>query len=151
MRKLLALGGILLASVALPAGAIADPAVHDVPPDETFTDVNPCTGQPTTITQHYTKFVLREGPDGAGGFHVTGTAVGTVTTADGFSGRFTFWFGFNGNASGTSAETFTNSNTLGNGSGQRVLVTVAAHMTFVNGELQVEHELENFKCVGKPA
>lgn len=151
MRKLLALGGVLLVSFALPAGAIADPAVHDVPPDETFTDVNPCTGQLTTITQHYTKFVIREGADAAGGFHVTGTAVGTLTTADGFAGRFTFWFGFNGTQSGTSVETFTNSNTLGNGSGQRVLVTIAAHVTSVNGVITVEHELVNFKCVGKPA
>lgn len=151
MRKLLALLGVLLVAVALPAGAIADPAVHELPPDDVFQDVNPCTGQVTTITQHFTKFVVREGADAAGGFHVTGTGVGTLTTADGFAGRFTFWFGFNGTASGTSVDTFTNSNTLTNGSGQRVLVTVAAHVTSVDGEITVEHELVNFKCVGKPA
>jgi hypothetical protein len=151
VRKLFVFVGVALASLTLATGAMADPAVHLDMPDDVFTDVNPCTGQETTITQSFKSFVLREGADAAGGFHVTGTGVGTVTTTDGFSGRFTFWFGFNGASSGTEEETFTNSNTLGNGSGQRVVITVVSHVTFANGVVRVEHEFGNFKCVGKPA
>jgi hypothetical protein len=151
MRKLLTVVAVMLGCLVPTGAALADPAMHEVPPDDVFVDVNPCTGQLTTITNSFKSFVIREGTDAAGGFHVTGTGVGTITTADGFSGRFTFWFGFNATKSGTTVETFTNSNTLGNGSGQRVLVTVAFHVTVVNGEVRVEHEHVNFTCVGKPA
>jgi hypothetical protein len=92
-----------------------------------------------------------EGGDAAGGFHITGTGTGTATTSDGFSGRFTFWFGGNVRPDGSFNETFTNSNTLGDGSGARILITVASHVTIANGELRVEHEQVNFRCVGKTA
>jgi hypothetical protein len=151
VRKLLTVVGLVLASLVSAGAALADPAVHEVPPDDVFVDVNPCTGELTTITNSFKSFVIREGTDAAGGFHVTGTGVGTITTADGFSGRFTFWFGFNSTKSGTTIETFTNSNTLGNGTGQRILVTVAFHVTIVSGEVTVEREHVNFRCVGKPA
>jgi hypothetical protein len=104
-----------------------------------------------TITYHYRTFVIREGSDGAGGFHVTGTGTGTATTSDGFSGRFTFWFGGNERPDGSFSETSTNSNTLGDGSGARILVTVQSHVTIANGEPRVEHEQVNFRCVGKRA
>lgn len=150
MKKFVLLVGALIAALALTAAASAgSPAIKIVPPDESFTDLNPCTGDVVTITQHYKMFVLREGPDGAGGFHITGTATGTVTTSDGFSGRFTFWFGGNTRPDGSFSETFTNSNTLGDGSGARVLVTVQEHVTLANGELRIEHEQVNFTCVGK--
>jgi hypothetical protein len=32
-----------------------------------------------------------------------------------------------------------------------VVITVAAHVTLVNGEVIVDNEIVNFKCVGKPA
>lgn len=151
MRKLLAGAGVLLASLTLAASAAADPAVHELPPDETFTDVNPCTGQTTTITFSYSKFVIREGPDAAGGFHVTGTGVGTVTTTDGFTGRFTFWFGFNGTRSGTTVETFTQSVTISNESRQRVVAIFVFHVTSVDGDVKAEIELDKIRCLGRPA
>jgi hypothetical protein len=40
--------------------------------------------------------------------------------------------------------------TLTNGSGQRVLVTVAAHLTLVDGEVTVDHAIDSVRCVGKP-
>ena len=152
MRKLLLLTVVALASLSVAAGAGAAPAVHIDVPDDVFTDVNPCTGELTTITYSYKMFVIREEPDAAGGFHVTGTGVGTITTADGFSGRFTLWFGFNGTHSGRSESTFTNSNTLRDGSGRVILVTFLNHITYVEGgDVIVEREQVNFKCVGKPA
>jgi hypothetical protein len=152
MKKLALLVGVLTAALTLVAVASAgSPATRTVPPDESFTDINPCTGATVTVTYHFTTFVIREGPDGAGGFHVTGTGTGTATTSDGFSGRFTFWFGGNARADGSFSETFTNSNTLGDGSGARILVTITEHVTMANGELRVEHEQVNFRCVGKTA
>ena len=150
MKKFALLVGALIAALALAAVASAgSPAIKMDVPDESFTDLNPCTGETVTITYSYTTFVIREGPDGAGGTHVTGTGTGTATTSDGFSGRFTFWFGGNTRPDGSFNETFTNSNTLGDGSGARILVTVQSHVTMANGELRIEHEQTNFRCVGK--
>jgi hypothetical protein len=152
MRKLALLLGAFAAALTLAAAATAgSPAMKIDVPDESFTDVNPCTGATVTVTLHYTTFVIREGGDAAGGFHITGTGTGTATTSDGFSGRFTFWFGGNVRPDGSFNETFTNSNTLGDGSGARILITVASHVTIANGELRVEHEQVNFRCVGKTA
>jgi hypothetical protein len=152
MKKLVLLVGALTAALALTAAASAgSPAMKIDLPDETFVDLNPCTGELATITQSYTTFVIREGSDGAGGTHVTGTGTGKVTTSDGFSGRFTFWFGGNTRADGSFDETFTTSNTLGDGSGARILITVQEHVTIANGEVRVEHEQVNFRCVGKRA
>jgi hypothetical protein len=39
--------------------------------------------------------------------------------------------------------------TLGDGSGARILVTVQSHVTVANGELRIEHEQVNFRRVGK--
>jgi hypothetical protein len=152
MRKLALLLGAFAAALTLAAAATAgSPAMKIDVPDESFTDVNPCTGATVTVTLHYKTFVIREGGDAAGGFHITGTGTGTATTSDGFSGRFTFWFGGNVRPDGSFNETFTNSNTLGDGSGARILITVASHVTIANGELRVEHEQVNFRCVGKTA
>jgi hypothetical protein len=149
MKKLALLVGVLTAALALAAVASAgSPATKTVPPDESFTDLNPCTGATVTVTYSYRMLVMREGDDGAGGSHVTVTATGIATTSDGFSGRFTFWFGENARPDGSFSGTFTNSNTLGDGSGARILVTVQQHATFANGELRVEHEHANFRCVG---
>lgn len=150
MKKLALLVGALTVALTLTAAATAgSPAIKMDVPDESFTDLNPCTGATVTVTYHYTTFVLREGPDGAGGTHVTGTGTGTATTSDGFSGRFTFWFGGNTRPDGSLNDTFTNSNTLGDGSGARIQVVVQSHVTMANGELRVEHEQVNFRCVGK--
>lgn len=152
MRKLTLLFGAFAAALTLAAAATAgSPAMKIDLPDESFTDVNPCTGATVTVTYSYRTFVIREGRDANGGTHVTGTGTGTATTSDGFSGRFTFWFGGNVRPDGSFNDTFTNSNTLGDGSGARILVTVTGHVTMANGAVRVEHEQVNFTCVGKRA
>ena len=35
--------------------------------------------------------------------------------------------------------------------GARILVTVTSHVTMANGELRMEHEQVNFRCVGEAA
>jgi hypothetical protein len=152
MKKLtLLLGAFAVALTLVAAGMAGSPATKIDLPDESFTDLNPCTGATVTITYHYTTFVIREGSDGAGGLHVTGTGTGTATTSDGFSGRFTFWFGVNARPDGSFSDKFTNSNTLTDGSGARILVTLTAQIVMANGELRLEHEQVNFRCVGKTA
>lgn len=152
MKKLTLLLGALAAALTLAAAATAaSPAMKIDLPDESFTDLNPCTGATVTVTFHYTTFVIREGGDANGGAHVTGTGTGTATTSDGFSGRFTFWFGGNVRPDGSFNETFTQSATLGDGTGARVLVTVVTHVTIANGEVRVEFERANSRCLGKRA
>lgn len=143
----LVMSGTALLGTAVVANAAND---HTLPPAEVFEDINPCTGELTTITETFQKSVFHISEDGTGGIHITGTAVLTVETADGFSGRETFWFGANLN-SDMDIVTFTFSATLGDGSGQRVVIHGVAHITFVNGEHKVTFENESFECLGRPA
>ena len=125
---------------------------HTLPPPDVFVDENPCTGLDTTITQTYKKAVFHFSEDGNGGGHVTGTLVGTIETADGFSGRFTIWFGENLSGDGEHfVGTFTFSATLHNDAGQQVVVHETGHITVVDGEIIVEVEHTIFECRGKPA
>jgi hypothetical protein len=152
MRKLMLLVGACAAALMLATAATAgSPAMKIEMPDDVFTDTNPCTGELVTVTQHFDMFTIRAGGDGAGGQHVTGTGVGTVTTSDGFSVRFTVWFGGNLRGDGSFNDTFILSNTLGDGSGARIVVKASAHVTMANGETRVEFEHENATCVGKGA
>ncbi len=154
MRKLLAAFPLTLALVALvvPAALASGPADHTLPPDEVFQDVNPCTGEVTTVTLSYKKAVFHENVDSAGGLHFTFTGTGTVSTADGFSGRFTVWPGANFVAGGSvGVETFTFSATLRDGSGQLANVHFVGHITVIDGTPVVVVEREIFECVGKPS
>jgi hypothetical protein len=125
---------------------------HTVPPPDVFVDANPCTGLDTTITQTYSKAVSHFSMDANGGEHFTGTLVGTIETADGYSGRFTIWFGDNVSGDGEhSVSSFTFSSTLGNDSGQRIVIHQVGHVTFVDGALVVEIDNSSFECRGMPA
>ena len=70
---------------------------------ETFPDVNPCTGDPGTLTLTYNG-VLHMTQDATGGTHTTGTLTGTFSfdatdpALPDYSGRFTPWFGDNNNS-----------------------------------------------------
>ena len=106
MRKKLSLLSLLVIPflvllVASPASAQAEnytETVHGV--TETFSDVNPCTGEPATIELTYNAvFHITTDPNGSE--HVTGTQTGTVTlthddpSLPSYTGRFTVWFGGN--------------------------------------------------------
>jgi hypothetical protein len=150
VQKFLVAAGAALTSLVLAAGATASPAVHEDRPDEVTTGFNPCTGQMTTITRSYTIYVTRLDTDGAGGGHSRLTVVGTVTTADGFSGHFTGSAIGNTPQSGGISSTSRYMNTLGNGSGQRLIASGLLHATLANGEVRVFHEAEVLECRGKP-
>ena len=123
MRPKLALAVLTVAVVALvavpaasPAGAGAQSFTETLKNfTEVTTDANPCTGDPGTLTQTYNAVFhvtfLTSGI-GAGTFWATGTLTGTFSfvpfdsSKPSYTGRFTFWFGDNGNLrNGTS--TFT--------------------------------------------
>jgi hypothetical protein len=82
---------VLLGVVAL---AFAAPAAADAPTEfpilDVFTDVNPCTGDPMTVTFVGTTFVHVHGS------RVVGRAQRTITTSDGFVGHGTDSFVDNG-------------------------------------------------------
>jgi len=159
MRRFMLLSA-LVATVALVAGLwtvgnvyAGAPADHTLPPDDVFDDINPCTGEVTTITQSYKTAVVHFTDDASGGGHFTFTGTGTITTADGFSGRFTVWPGANGGSGGSNLEeeTFTFSATLRGPGGQVANVHFVGHVTVKNGEPVVVIDREIFECVGKPA
>jgi hypothetical protein len=85
---------LVVALLSVVALAFAAPAAADVPTEfpilDVFTDVNPCTGDPMTVTFVGTTFVH---------FHdsrVVGRAERTITTSDGFVGPGTDSFVDNG-------------------------------------------------------
>ena len=142
-------------SAALSGNVSSGPsqADHTLPPDGSFDVFNPCTGQPTTLTEHYLKFVYHENMDETGGVHFTLTGVIETTTVDGFSGRETFWMGgnFGPGHSDIEEQTGTLSNTLGNGSGQRIVVHFLVHIVFKDGvPVVVRDGPPSVECRGKP-
>jgi hypothetical protein len=154
MRKL-AIAGLLAAG----AVGLAGPAWgHGGPPEtftdvvkdatETFPEVNPCTGDPGEVTLTYNG-VFHVTVFADGHFHVTGTSTGTFAfdTADpalpDYSGRFTTWFGANGNPnSENGTETFRLRGTGTDGSTLKFNST--AHLTVVGSDVIVE--FDKFRC-----
>jgi len=102
----------------------------------TFVDVNPCTGDPASITNtfnqvlHTTLFV--SGPN-AGTFHVTGTATGDFVldtidpTKPDFTGHVASWFGVNSNRSSEAATATFNFHGVGS-DGSRLRGHLLAHV-----------------------
>ena len=152
-RATLLAAGILSAA-ALALGAILPAAAandHTLPPTESSTEINPCTGLPVTVTEVYKTAVFHISTDASGGVHLTGTANGTISTSDGFSGRFTLWFGGKlGGANGLDQNHFTFSATLHNGTGMTVNVHSSGHFIVKDGVPVKTVENNSATCVGKP-
>ena len=124
---------------------------HSLPPPEVSTETNPCTGLLVTVTEVYQTAVFHLSTDANGGVHLTGTANGTISTSDGFAGRFTMWFGGKaGGASGLDQNHFTFSATLHNGAGQTVNVHASGHFIVKDGVPVKTVENNSATCVGKP-
>lgn len=124
---------------------------HERPDDFVETDLNPCTGEEIEITFHYLQYVEHFTSDGAGGGHFQLSGVLEVTTDDGFSGRGQIRAreSLPAGVVGQFAE-FELSVTLGNGTGQRVVVHILTHLVVVDGEVVVDVEVESIECLGKP-
>ena len=85
---------LVVALLSIVALAFAAPAAADAPTEfpilDVFEDVNPCTGNPMTVTFVGTTFIHEHGS------RVLGRAERTITTSDGFVGRGTDSFVDNG-------------------------------------------------------
>ena len=147
---------VVLALVALPATlALGAPAQRFPIPNETFPELNPCTGLVHNVTLTDQVLVIHDDVDPRGGNHVTGTITGKATTDDGFAGRFTFWFGGNVDlTSHTGLVEFkdTLNVTLRDGSGAVLLVSEVVHLTMKDGIVKSFFDnFPNSTCKGKPS
>jgi hypothetical protein len=124
---------------------------HTLPPDQSFNVVNPCTGLPSTLTAHPVEWLYHENMDATGGGHFTLTGVIRLTL-DGFSGRETVSIGgnFGPGHSGIAEQRFTDSETLGDGSAQRIVVHISMYIVFKDGVPVLERDSFSVECVGKP-
>ena len=141
--------GLALAWLGPSARAGTPTTPIDVP-DDSFTDVNPCTGGPTTILVHYDRARFREAVDGGGGVHVLFTGEGTYTGSDGFAGKFRNAVTFDFVAEDNTAHAYTNSSQMRDGSGAVALAVLHGHATLVDGVPVVEFDGVSITCVGKP-
>ena len=114
------LGLVSLISIAGPAAAGTPAQAIDIP-DESFTDVNPCTGAPTTIVAHYERALYREDADASGTLHVLFSGGGTYTGSDGYFGKFRNSVMFTTVAGGTFAHAYTASSQMMDGTGSVAL------------------------------
>ena len=152
MRKKLwtvAIGLVTLISIPGPARAGTPAQAIDIP-DESFTDVNPCTGAPTTIVVHYERALFREAADASGGLHVLFNGEGMYTGDDGFVGKFRNSVTFTTASAGTLAHAYTVSSQMMDGSGSVALATFRGHITLVDGVPVVEDDDVSISCVGTP-
>jgi hypothetical protein len=160
MKKLLAPVFVLVFAVAATTPSLAATAQRVPLPDLSLAAPNVCTGNPTTVTLSNRILVIHDDVDPTGRQHVSGTVIGDIATADGFSGRFTITFGENVSGPVIVGEfrgflDLTNSTfTLQNGSGALLLVHGVSHVTIPAGpvgEPKGEVEILSAECLGKPS
>jgi hypothetical protein len=132
MRLVVALLSVVALAFAVPAAA--DPPT-EFPIFDVFTDVNPCTGNPMTVTFVGTAFVH---------FHdsrILGRSQRTITTSDGFVGHGTDSFVDNGQVF-----RFSQTDILTNASGDRFRARDVFVVDISTGTVRVER-LE-LTCLG---
>jgi hypothetical protein len=153
VRKLLFVGAVLGLLVGMSSVASAQAATETITfrnVTETFQDVNPCTGDPVTLTITYNG-VFSYTVDPEGGLHVTGTVAGTFEAVPldpslpTYTGRFAQWFGES--SSSNSDGDWVTFNIKGTGSdGSTLSLNAVLQFHFSNGVLRVEFEMLN--CQG---
>jgi hypothetical protein len=144
---IIAATGLLLLGAA-PASAAASATTetfHSV--TQTFPALNPCTGDPGTVTVT-SNGVLHMSADVAGGTHVTGTMTGTFVfvpsdaSLPSYTGRVTNWFGSNLGANGVGFwSTF--SLTAYGSDGSVIHINGVMQFHFSNGDIHVDFTLLN--------
>jgi hypothetical protein len=110
---------------------VAAPAAADPPTafpfEEVFSDVNPCTGLPVTVTFSGTEFIHFHGG------RVVGRGDRTITTSDGFVGHGTHTFVDNGRLL-----VFRQTDILSNAEGDRVRARSAFVLDLSTGTVRVD-------------
>lgn len=125
---------------------------HDLPPDDSEIIHNPCTGEDTLLTFHFVQWTEHFNDNPAGGGQDLITAVIELTTADGFSGQQTTQFQIRGGGGGSDIGMLSDqiNATLGNGTGQRVVIHIVFRMVSKDGVPIVAIDRERIECQGKP-
>ena len=144
---LIAAAGLLLLMTTPVSGAASatTETFHGV--TQTFLTVNPCTGDPGTVTVT-SNGVLHMSGDATGGAHITTTMTGTFefvptdASLPSYTGRITNWFGSN---IGANSEGFWSTFSLtGHGSdGSTIHINGVMQFHVSNGEVHVDLTLLN--------
>lgn len=153
VRKLLIVAAALgllvgMSSVALAEAVTETVTVHNV--TETFQDVNPCTGDPVTVTSTYDG-VFSYTVDPEGGVHVTGTAAGTFEivpfdpSLPTYTGHFANWFG-ESTSSNSDGDWVTFNAKLTGSDGSTLSLNTVLQFHLSNGVLHVEFEMVLLNC-----
>lgn len=171
LRLVLVLAMTLAALAAAPAAfaaGTASPETQHFSDTQSFHDIFPCIGAGSELAQvdlvengvfHITQMA-------SGGFHVTGTVVGTFTAdpdnpaLPNYTGRFTEWFGGNDNARVDEAsDTFSATGRAVDGSGtvgfRHADHVTAGQLDFSGDEpvvvsgLRSQHGTGDFVCTGR--
>jgi hypothetical protein len=151
MRKVVAISVITVALLVLGAApAAADPATTStvIVKDQvqTFPDIDPCTGAPVTVTTTSNGVIHTTTKDGT--LHVTFTQAGTFTFVGAGvtgTGHFAIWGGFNANAGGSVAGTFT-FNVSGERNGSRFTAHAVDHMNATPTGMENFFSKFHFNC-----
>ena len=135
-------------SVAVAGAVTGRTRLDDV--TESFQDVNPCTGDPVTVTMTYDG-VIAYAVDAQGGLHLTGTTVGTIEVVPldpsfpTYTGRFANWFGES--TSLNSAGGWVTLNIKMHGSdGSTLSLNSVLQFHLSNGVLRVAFDTERIRC-----
>jgi hypothetical protein len=152
VRKLLFGAAVLGLLVGMPSVASAQAKTEIVTfrnVTQTFTDVNPCSGDPVTVTLTYNG-VVSFTVDPQGGLHVTGTMAGTVevTPLDSgptATGRFATWFG-EGTSSNSDGDWETFNLKLKGSDGSTLSLNEVFQFHYSNGVLRVEFDKLQLSC-----
>jgi hypothetical protein len=125
---------------------------HDLPPDDSEIVHNPCTGEDTLLTFHFVQWTEHFNANPAGGGQDLIAAVIELTTSDGFSGQQTTQFQIRGGGGGSDIGMLSDqiAATLGNGTGQRVVIHIVLRIVSKDGVPIVEIDRESIECQGKP-
>jgi len=121
------------------------------PPPFSFTAPSPCTGLPVVVTLAAESASEHQSRDKTGRLHYSATLQGTVSSSDGFSGHFATPVTYKESADGRSWSTTTQLNqSLGDGSGQRIVIHSLMQVKVENGTLTFSIEKTHLACVGTP-
>jgi hypothetical protein len=122
-----------------PGAAQAQPPFEE-PIFQEVDDINPCTGGDITLTFEGTRRVQLVGD------HRIVHAWGTVTTSDGYTGKFNRQLVFIGDR----VETRRFFDMEVGPNRERIRLTANLHITVVDGEITAEVDNARLVCIGKP-
>jgi hypothetical protein len=152
-RKLLFVAAVLGLLVGMSSVASAEAVTETITfhnATETFQDVNPCTGDPVTVTGTYNG-VFHYTADPEGGVHVTGTSAGAFDVVPfdpslpTYTGRFATWFG-ESTSSNSDGDWVTFNAKLKGSDGSTLSLNTVFQFHLSNGVLHVEFENVRLNC-----